>query len=46
MTLKGAIVSYAKVIDKINDLTEFHDTFVDISEFSDVAWDNYLLAAV
>lgn len=45
MTLKGACVSYAKVIDRINQLAKFADTYVDLSEFSDVAMNNYENAA-
>ncbi len=45
MTLKGACVSYAKVIERINQLAKFADTYVDLSEFSDVAMNNYENAA-
>lgn len=46
MNLKGAYVSYAKVIDKINQLAKFTDTYVDLSEFSDVAMTNFKQAAI
>lgn len=46
MTLKGAYVSYAKVIDKLNELAKFTSTYVDLSEFSDVAMNNFKQAAV
>ncbi len=46
MTLKGSYVSYAKVIDKINELAKFNSTYVDLSEFSDVAMSNFKEAAV
>lgn len=35
MELKGSITTYAKVIDKINQLAKFEDYYVDISEFAD-----------
>lgn len=46
MNLKGAYVSYAKVIDKINQLAKFSDTYVDLSEFSEVAMTNFKQAAI
>lgn len=46
MNLKGAYVSYAKVIDKINQLAKFTDTYVDLSEFSEVAMTNFKQAAI
>ena len=46
MALKGNITTYAKVIDKINQLAKFEDYFVDISEFADPARENYKRAAL
>ena len=46
MALKGSITTYAKVIDKINQLAKFEDYYVDISEFADPARENYKRAAV
>ena len=46
MTLKGSITTYAKVIDKINQLAKFEDYYVDISEFADPAQENYKRAAL
>lgn len=46
MALKGSITTYAKVIDKINQLAEFEDYYVDISEFADPARENYKRAAL
>lgn len=46
MTLKGAYVSYAKVIDKLNQIAKFSNTYIDISEFSEVAMNNFKNAAV
>lgn len=37
MTLKDSYVTYAKVIDKLNQLAEFGDYYVDLSEFSEPA---------
>ena len=41
MTLKGAFVTCEHVIRKINEIANFQDAFVDISEFMDVALENY-----
>lgn len=46
MALKGSITTYAKVIDKINQLAKFEDYYVDISEFADPARENYKRAAL
>jgi DNA-binding transcriptional ArsR family regulator len=46
MELKGSITTYAKVIDKINQLAKFEDYYVDISEFADPARENYKRAAL
>lgn len=46
MALKGNITTYAKVIDKINQLAKFEDYYVDISEFADPARENYKRAAL
>lgn len=46
MALKGNITTYAKVIDKINQLAKFQDYYVDISEFADPARENYKRAAL
>lgn len=46
MALKGSITTYAKVIDKINQLARFEDYYVDISEFADPARENYKRAAL
>lgn len=46
MVLKGSITTYAKVIDKINQLAKFEDYYVDISEFADPARENYKRAAL
>lgn len=46
MSLKGSITTYAKVIDKINQLAKFEDYYVDISEFADPARENYKRAAL
>lgn len=46
MALKGSIITYAKVIDKINQLAKFEDYYVDISEFADPARENYKRAAL
>lgn len=46
MALKGSITTYAKVIDKINQLAKFKDYYVDISEFADPARENYKRAAL
>ena len=46
MALKGRITTYAKVIDKINQLAKFEDYYVDISEFADPARENYKRAAL
>lgn len=46
MALKGNITTYAKVIDKINQLAKFEDYYVDISEFADLARENYKRAAL
>lgn len=46
MALKGTITTYAKVIDKINQLAKFEDYYVDISEFADPARENYKRAAL
>ena len=46
MALKGSITTYAKVIDKINQLAKFGDYYVDISEFADPARENYKRAAL
>lgn len=46
MALKGGITTYAKVIDKINQLAKFEDYYVDISEFADPARENYKRAAL
>lgn len=46
MALKGSITTYAKVIDKINQLAKFEDYYVDISEFADPARENYKRAAI
>lgn len=45
MTLKGSYVTYAKVIDKLNQLAEFGDYYVDLSEFSEPAMDNFIRGA-
>jgi len=42
MRLKGALVTYAKVIEKINNLADFQDTYIDISEISESAMSNYM----
>lgn len=46
MTLKGSYVTYKKVIDKINQLAKVTDTYVDISEFSEVAMNNFKEAMI
>ena len=46
MALKGSITTYAKVIDKINQIAKFEDYYVDISEFADPARENYKRAAL
>lgn len=46
MALKGSITTYAKVIDKINQLAKFEDYYVDISEFADPAREIYKRAAL
>lgn len=45
MTLKGSYVTYAKVIDKLNQLAKFEDYYVDLSEFSEPAMDNFIRGA-
>lgn len=42
MNLKGALVTYAKVIDKINELADFQDTYIDMSEISELVMSNYM----
>lgn len=46
MKLKGSLVTYAKVIERINRLAKFEDTYVDISAFSETAMNNFTNAAV
>lgn len=45
MNLKGAIVSYAKVIDKINELGKFYNWNVDFSDVLEPAMEHYILGA-
>lgn len=42
MKLKGNIISQLMVVNKINELTKFESTYVDISEFSEPAMNNFL----
>ena len=42
MNLKGALITYSKVIDKINTLADFQDTYIDMSEISEPAMSNYI----
>lgn len=42
MKLKGNFVTYSKVIDKINALADFHDTYIDMSDISEPAMSNYM----
>lgn len=42
MNLKGTLVTYSKVIDKINELANFQDTYIDMSEISEPAMSNYM----
>ncbi len=42
MTLKSSYVTYARVIDKINRLAIFENSYVDLSEFSEPAMDNFI----
>lgn len=42
MTFKGAMVSYSKIIDGVNYNARFGETFVDLSELSEPAMENYL----
>lgn len=46
MKLKGSLVTYAKVIERINRLAKFEATYVDISAFSETAMNNFTNAAV
>lgn len=45
MTLKGAVVTYAKVVDKLNQRANFDTYFVDLSEFMEPAMENYIRGA-
>ena len=42
MTLNGSVTTYAKVLDKVNELTDFEDTYADVSEFMEPAMDHYI----
>lgn len=42
MNLKGTLVTYSKVIDKINMIAKFNDEYVDMSEISEPAMSNYI----
>lgn len=42
MNLKGRLVKYYNVIDKINTLADFQDTYIDISEISELVMSNYM----
>ena len=42
MTLKSSYVTCARVIDKINQLAIFENNYVDLSEFSEPAMDNFI----
>lgn len=46
MLLKGASVSYARVIDRINELGKFKSEHVDLSEISEPAMYNYKRGAL
>ncbi|CCY83101.1 dNA-binding helix-turn-helix protein [Clostridium sp. CAG:149] len=46
MHLTGSYVTYAQVIDKINQRAKFGKNSVDISDFKDVAMENYHNAAI
>ena len=46
MVLKGCQISYAKVIDKINQSAIFYENHIDISEFAEPAMDNFYNACV
>ena len=45
MTLKGAVVSYAKVVDKLNERAAFESYYVELSEFMEPAMENYIRGA-
>ena len=45
MSLKGAVVSYAKVVDKLNERAVFESYYVDLSEFMEPAMENYIRGA-
>ena len=42
MTLNQSVTTYAKVVDRINELAEFGDSYVNLSEFMEPAMDNYI----
>lgn len=44
--VKNANISYAKVIDKINELAKFENSCIDISEFAEPAMDNFKKAVL
>ena len=44
--VKTALINYSKVIDKINELAKFEYGYIDISEFSDPAMENFKKAAM
>ena len=44
MKLKGALVTYSKVIDKINELAKFESSYIDLSEITFSVMENYMKA--
>ena len=42
MTLKNSILTYRKVVDRINELAEFNDTYVSLEEFMYPSMENYI----